>query len=452
MATATVSKTIVPSGTTGSSNVSTSSSYPLTNGYKGSGDTSNYARLSLSTSTTGYIYWTFDVSEIPSDATITSVTGTVTVRVSSTSRVTDTKCQLFNGTTAKGSNKTFASTTASNTVTLDAGSWTRSELSNLRLKIGGTGSSSSQSKYIYFYGASIVISYSVTTHGITINNSTGVTVTASASEVAEGDSATIYASSLTGITIKDNGTDVTSQFTQAGAQSIAQTADSFTTELSASGAAFYTGSNTSGNYFNYAVGHTAESPGYTTASATYVKDNGSNTATGWAIYAFDFSEIPSGATINSVQVKCYGFCENTTHDSTHKANIKLYSGSTQKGTEQYFTSTSNSTITLTDPGTWTRSELQSATLHFEVAYYGGGIFGITWTVNYTVDGYEYTITNITADHVITVTSGGSTTTMYIKVNGSWVAASAVYKKVNGSWVQQSDLTSVFDSGTNYIKE
>ena len=40
--------------------------------------------------------------------------------------------------------------------------------------------------------------------------------------------------------------------------------------------------------------------------------------------------------------------------------------------------------------------------------------------------------------------------MYIKVNGSWIQATAVYKKVGGSWVEQSDLTNVFDSGTNYL--
>jgi hypothetical protein len=80
------------------------------------------------------------------------------------------------------------------------------------------------------------------------------------------------------------------------------------------------------------------------------------------------------------------------------------------------------------------------------------MLGITWEVTYVVDGYVYTITNISTDHTIVVTvSGGSTKTMYLKVNGSWVAASKVYKKVNGSWVQQSDLTAVFDSGTNYRK-
>ena len=39
--------------------------------------------------------------------------------------------------------------------------------------------------------------------------------------------------------------------------------------------------------------------------------------------------------------------------------------------------------------------------------------------------------------------------LYIKVNGTWTAATAVYKKVSGSWVQQTNLTNVFESGVNY---
>lgn len=44
-----------------------------------------------------------------------------------------------------------------------------------------------------------------------------------------------------------------------------------------------------------------------------------------------------------------------------------------------------------------------------------------------------------------------TDALYIKQNDSWVKYSQVYKKINGSWVLQSDLTSVFDQNTNYVK-
>ena len=453
MASITDSATLHPSGYTGASNltVPTTGSYTITNAYKGSGDTSNYCRITINTSTTGYFYLTFDTSEIPAGATITGISGTVTVRVSSTQRVTNTVCQLYTGDTAKGSNKTFASTTASNTVTLTPGTWTRAELDNLRLRIGGTGSSSTQTKYIYLYGATLTINYSVTAHGITIQNSTTVTVTASETEVGDGDSVEIYASTLDGITVKDNGTDVTSQFTQMTGDTIsAVPGEDFTTGFSVSGANFYQSSSTTGtSWLEYAIGHSAESP-YSTSntSNTYVKPEGD---TGWINYTFDFSEIPVTATIVSMSVKVYGARENATIDTSHVARFQCYSGNTAKGTLQNFTSTSNSLVTVTDPGTWTAAELHDAQLRFEVGYYGGRMLGITWTVTYQVSGYVYTITNITTDHTIVVTAAGGSDVIFFKSGGSWAQAAKAFKKISGAWVQQSDLTAVFDSSKNYVR-
>ena len=41
--------------------------------------------------------------------------------------------------------------------------------------------------------------------------------------------------------------------------------------------------------------------------------------------------------------------------------------------------------------------------------------------------------------------------IYIKENGNWNKYSAVYKKENGIWVLQSNLTSIFDVNTNYVR-
>jgi hypothetical protein len=455
MGTITGSVTLHPSGYTGASNwtISTSGSYSITNAYKGTGDTSSSCRITVNTSATGYVYLTFDTSDIPDGATITSITGQVQVRVSNTTRVTSTKCQLYTGTTAKGSSVAFSNTSTSNVVTLSPGTgWTRANLDDLRLRIGATGSSSTQTKYVYLYGANVTINYSVTAHDITIQNSTTVAVTASETEVGDGDSVEIYAETLTGITVKDNGVDVTSQFTQLPGGTISAVPGEDVTEgFSASGAAFYQSSSTSSDaWLRYAIGHSAESP-YSTSntSNTYVKPEGQ---TGWINYHFDFSEVPTIATITSMTVKVYGARENATVDTSHVARFQCYSGNTAKGTLQNFTSTSNGSVTVTDPGTWTAAELHDAQLRFEVGYYGGRMLGITWSVTYTVSGYQYTITNVSANHTIVVaSSSGGGPKMYLKVNGSWVEASKVYKKVNGSWVQQSDLTNVFVSGTNYRK-
>ena len=454
MATITQSITLVPSGYADLTNITTSTntSYQMSNGYNDENHSSNYARLVLQTSTTGYVYWIFDTSEIPAGATITSISAKARVRVNNTNYVTSTKCQLYTGTTAKGSNSTFASTSSSNIVTLTTGTWTRSELNNLRLFIGGTGSSSSNSKYIYFYGASVTVNYSVNTYDITLTNNTSAEASLSDTTVAEGGSADVFVSTLSNITVTDNSVNVTNLFGPAPAQTYSQVPGSnFTTGYSSSGTAFYQSSSTSStSWLEYAIGHSAESP-YSTSntSNTYAKPEGQ---TAWINYQFDFSAIPSDATINSVSVAVYGARENSSVDSTHVAKFQCYSGNTAKGTAQEFTSTSNSKVTVTDPGTWTRAELDNAQLRFAVGYYGGRMLGITWSVTYEVSGYIYTITNITADHAIVISNaGGSQPTIYYKVNGSWVAAVAVYKKINGSWVLQTNLANVFDSNTNYVK-
>ena len=41
--------------------------------------------------------------------------------------------------------------------------------------------------------------------------------------------------------------------------------------------------------------------------------------------------------------------------------------------------------------------------------------------------------------------------IYIKESGNWNKYSAVYKKENGAWVLQSNLTSIFDANTNYVR-
>lgn len=44
-----------------------------------------------------------------------------------------------------------------------------------------------------------------------------------------------------------------------------------------------------------------------------------------------------------------------------------------------------------------------------------------------------------------------TSAIYIKKNGSWNKYNTVYKKENGVWIIQSDLASIFDANTNYVK-
>lgn len=64
------------------------------------------------------------------------------------------------------------------------------------------------------------------------------------------------------------------------------------------------------------------------------------------------------------------------------------------------------------------------------------------------------ITQIYVELLYDDASGGGTTTtaLRIKQNGAWTPVTKVYKKVNNSWVEQTDLNSLFNSNTKYIKK
>ena len=421
--------TCSPSGysSSNSSYSSISSSQPVTNGYTDS-SSSTYTQITCNTGSNAstYISYTFDCSDIPANATITSVTCSAKVRVSSTSYISSANTRLYAGTTAKGSATTTRSTTATS-YNLTPGTWTRNELNNIQVRFTGTRGTSNTSRtaYLYFYGATLTVNYSFsgTQYTLTATSEvTGLTVSPVASNKMAGESEeftiTLGSTSLDDIIVTDNDNDVTSNLVQhivapTGSLS-AVPGSNFTTGFSASGANFYQSSSTiSTSWLEYAIGHSAENP-YTSNSShnTYVKDGGSNTATGWINFPFDFSDIPANATITSMTVKVYGARENATIDSTHVAQFAVYCGNTLKGTAQNFTSTSNSIVTMSDTGTWTRSELDNAQLRFTVAYYGGHLDGATWTVNYEIPGgattyYTYTLSNIQADHDIIISLAGA---------------------------------------------
>jgi len=403
-----------------------------------------------------HVYLNFDeCADIPSGATINSVSCSVKCGTQGTNYFGTRTVQMCSGTTAKGSATTMSGSNSSpQTHNLSVGSWTAAELQNAKLHfyiVRGTSNTSTGATFSVF-GATLTVSYSISGYMYEItatSNVTGYTASPASQEVFQGGSGEVRidGNTLTGIIVKDNNVDVTSSLVQHAIETggtVSETAESYTTSGSASNS----------TYFSYPVGYTAESP-HTYSSNIYASSNGS---TAYAIYSFDFSSIPSNATITNIEVKCCGQRENANVSSNYKAMIGLYSGTTLKSTEQEFTSTSRQTITISSPGTWTRSELQNAKLRFTVAYYGGRLYGVTWNVTYTVPSsggdyyWTYTISNIAADHtVVIVASGGDTTKLYAKINGTWTPFTKAYKKINGSWVLQSDLTTVFNSTTNYRK-
>ena len=418
----------------------------------------------------------FNFDDIPDGAEVTSFTVKIKGYESGLATSTSYAPRLANGTSAI-SNTTASSnfSTSTKTIEIPTGALTWSQIvntygSNFTIMVYVRRNSRNTTGYFYCYGAEIDVTYtmpdprtitSTLSGNGTINPSGAVTL-------YDGDEYELIITPTNisdTVTITKNGVNVTEDleehYSGGTSHSTSQAPGSgVTTGFARSGSAFYQNSSTSSDaWLRYAIGHTAESP-YSTSntSNTYVKD-GTNDATtkGWMNYPFDFSGLPDDAEVTGVTVKCYGATESTSESASH-SDIELYCGDELKSVSQKFTSTSNSTITISNPGEWTREELQDAWLRFGVGYYGGRLLGVTWTVSYTSGGtlshytYKYEVSG-NATIAVVIGSGGSQPKIFVKINGTWTQFSKVYKKVNGSWVEQNASTwpTLFDTDTSYRK-
>lgn len=301
----------------------------------------------------------------------------------------------------------------------------------------------------YIYGAEIEVNYTIP-NPCTITTTLSGDGTISPSGATSTYEGTEFELTITPtnksdpVTVTHNGTDVTSQVVAHGAGATASKTPSDVTT---------SGIQSGSSYAEYAVGHSAESP---SSSGSGSNMYASSSSTGYAAYSFDFSSIPSNATIESIEVRCYGHRESSTISSTYVSQCVLYQGSTAISDEVDFPSTSDTIITVTPTTLPTRAQLDDVVVRHYVGYYGGLVRGITFEVTYStgtgIDHYTYAFTT-TGDATIAVTIGsvGPSDTIYIKVNGAWVAATKAYKKVSGVWVEQTDLTTVFDANTNFVK-
>ena len=419
---------------------SVSSSYPISNAYTDSSSTT-YAQVNWKTGSNAesYVYLKFNFSSIPVGATIKTVTAKAKgyVNTTNSSRVTSRQMQLATGTTLKGSALTMSNSTSEQTFS-SVGSWTRAELQDAGIRYYvKRGTSNTSSSYNFrMYGATMTVTYEwqETTYTITVSNSTSTTVTAHPAEVLSGESSEIRADSVSGLTIKDNGTDVTSQFTQCSNPGY---------EISYENRGTYGFALSNGYYVSQNKGVDK------TCAVCRVNLNLEDTATvtfqyiNYAEAQYDFGVFgdidvalstdyyPAGSGGATISETSYKKACNTSSDNTSSVQTLTYSVSAG----EHFIDVKYSKDDA--------SSANNDTLQFKVSV----TMGSGWPKTY----YGYTISNVQADHTILVTSSAATDTIYFKDNGSWVAATKVYKKVNGSWVQQTDLTTVFVSGTNYVK-
>ena len=154
--------TVYPSGYINNASASISN---ITNAYT-STDSTTYAQINLTTGRGALtdVFFTFDLSSIPSNAIIQSVECSVKVLISTTSSnyINTRSMRMYSGNTAKGSGGTSI-TTSSTVVSLSSDTWTRDELNDCRIRLYVTRGpySTNTTRYLRFYGANLTVTYSV---------------------------------------------------------------------------------------------------------------------------------------------------------------------------------------------------------------------------------------------------------------------------------------------------
>ena len=416
-------------------------------------DNDTYATVKNSRTSTSsyYIYLRgFNFDDIPSAAIVSSFTIKLKARESGVSTSSSYKPYLADGTSAiNGSCDAITTTATTHTFTGLTSDWNdiKAMGSDFGIRINCRRASRNTTGYVYIYGAEIEVTYTLPVSATVTSTlqGNGTISPSGAYSTYEGEEYTLTITPTNksdAVTATKDGVNITSQLAAHGAgSSITATPDDVSTHSIQSGS----------SYAEYAVGHSAESPSSSGTSSNMYASSGS---TGYAEYTFDFSAIPSGATIESIEVRCYGHRESSTIDSSHVSQCVLYHGSSAISEEVDFPNTSNNIITLEPNTPVSRSDLDNITVRHYVGYYGGLVLGISFDVTYStgtgIDHYTYTYT-VAGDAVIAVVIGGSSATLYFKVNGVWTSSSKAYVKVNGAWVQQSDITTIFNPYTNYVK-
>ena len=428
------SVTLIPNSytTTGTYNftLSTNTSRQISNAYNNADNTSSSARMTLASNKnsarTSTMYLEFDKSaleNIPSASTINSITANVRYYVNNTTYCSALSIQLHTNTTAKGSAVTNRPTTSTK-YSITPGSWTISELQNVRLYISATHNTSTSSAYLYLYGADVTVNYTLPASYTISASSTasGVTVTPASQTVYQGESASVTLNKNTNIVVTDNNVDVTSQLVQTAEQGTAEKIPNACVESTFTTDSSYPTSNglsdtTSTSYARFKL-----------ASTQY-----------HATYSFDTSAIPTTATIVSVACSVKAYVTSTSGNISVK-KAQLYASSTAKGSADTLPTTL-STWDITTPGDWTATEVRNIRLRFDGTYSGSSsyyiqFYGAELTVVYTLDSYVYvyTISNVTTGHTILVSSsGGSDIPFRVKQNGSWVTPDKVMAKTGGVW-------------------
>lgn len=431
------SVTIIPNGytNTGSYNftTSTNTSRQMSNAYHNADNTSSSARLQLASSRnstrTSTMYLEFDKSaldNIPSSATINSVSANVRYYVNNTTYVTAVSLQLRANTTAKGSAVTNRPTTSTK-YSINAGTWTLSELKTARLYISATHNASTSSAYLYLYGADVTINYSVVEYTVSASSTaSGVTIEPSSQTVYQGDSASVRLNTNSNIVVTDNNVDVTSQLVQKQ-----ETGSSYSVD-SVSGASYGFSLNNNDYYEsgNKGVDKSAalckvniHVPVAATVTFSYIN---------YAEATYDFGVFGNIDETLSTSYYAAGSGGATITDSSYKKACNTSADNSSSVQTLTYTLAAGDHYIYVKFSKDDASASNNDTLQFKVA--------ITLTEPFTPGFYyEYTMTNVSTNHTILVASSAVALPIRVKNNGTWVTAKKLFVKQNGTWVQSTKI-------------
>lgn len=414
--------------TSNHSYASISSSYPITNAYTDSSSTT-YCQVSWKTGSQAetYVYLRFDFSDIPANATITSVSATANgyVNTTNSSRVTTRQMQLCTGTTLKGSALTISNSVSEQTFS-NTGTWTRAELNSagIRYYVKRGTSNTSSTYQMRMYGATMTVNYTWQETAYTVTVSGAGASPAGETDVVSGESFTARSSETNRPNCTDNGTDVTSQLVQ-----VTETGES------------------------YEVRNVTTSYGFAMNGNGYYESDNQGRSNTCALCVVNF-HLPVDATVTFTVINyaeaTYDFGLLSEVDETLSTSASADSSNVYWSGQNH-NSSSPQTVTYN----MTAGDHFVYVKYFKDNYTDDGNDSLQFKVSITNDEpftpgtyWEYTIASVTGDHAI-IFAVASSDKILFKNGGSWVEAVKVYKKVNGSWVEQSNLTNVFQAGVNY---
>lgn len=158
-------------------------------------------------------------------------------------------------------------------------------------------------------------------------------------------------------------------------------------------------------------------------------------------YAFDLSEIPENATITSVTCEAKCQCQNSSAFRGGNNALALYSGDTKMSATPSSTAAFGTTATVVEipEATWTREQLNNCKILIQA------------TRGFLSTSTSYYIRFYGADLTVTYEVPETGPIFYIKEDGEYKVVQEVYKKINNTWVEQTDISSIFNENTNYIK-